>query len=215
MATKLILLFLLISHLSSGQIGIQTILSASTENFKTDSVNTSSNKIFNKRILLREINESDSKIDIRLYKLSSLSNNKSLRRIYLDKKSNWKAEAFDERKKPVVAIKKYRISPGCGFDSLIIKLVSFNILTLPPEDSIKPKIKKATGEVYEGQQLFSTLSVNDGERYTIEIKIGNKYRIYKFSNPDVYSKYYTDVNEFKDFLEIVHLFYSTLKPNSR
>jgi len=215
MTTKLFLPLLFIAHLSFGQTGIETIISASTEKFKSDRINSSSNKTFNKRISLKEINKSNSQIDIRLYKLFSLSNTKSLRRIYLDKKSNWKAEAFDEWNNPVVTIKKYKVSTDLGFDSLILKLLSYNILILPTQDSLRSKMKKETGEIYEGYPVYSTMRVNDGEGYSIEIKIGNKFRIYEFSSPDLYSKYYTDVNEFKDFLEIVNIFYNYLKPNSR
>ncbi len=46
----------------------------------------------------------------------------------------------------------------------------------------------------------------DGESYTVEIKIGDKFRVYQFDNPDIYSKFYDNVSELKDYLYIVQSF---------
>ena len=46
----------------------------------------------------------------------------------------------------------------------------------------------------------------DGESYTIEIKIGEKFRVYQFDNPDIYSKFYDNVTELKNYLDIVQTF---------
>ena len=46
----------------------------------------------------------------------------------------------------------------------------------------------------------------DGESYTVEIKIGDNFRVYQFDNPDSYSKFYDNVLELKDYLNIVQSF---------
>jgi hypothetical protein len=50
------------------------------------------------------------------------------------------------------------------------------------------------------------IHVMDGESYTVEIKIGGKFRVYQFDNPDSYSKFYDNVTELKDYLNIVQTF---------
>lgn len=55
------------------------------------------------------------------------------------------------------------------------------------------------------------MTVTDGNEYYIEIKIGNKFRVYEFDNPDKYSSYYDNVNEFKDFANIITTFDKNLK----
>ena len=79
---------------------------------------------------------------------------------------------------------------------------------------VQGSLIKATGEIDNGYPVYRTIRVNDGESYSIEIKIDNKFRIYQFSNPEIYSKYFDNVSEFKDFLNIVNTFESYIKLTS-
>jgi len=211
---KLFIPLLFLSNIAIGQTNIERIIMSQLDNFIGDSINKSPNKAYNKRISLKQIDKSQSKIDIRLYRLLGLSNTKLMRRIYIVD-TTWKAQEFDEWNNPVV-INKHKLYVNPSFDSLILKLLSYNILTLPPQDSLKTRMKKLTDETDEGYPVYSTLRVNDGYGYTIEIKVGNKFRIYEFDNPEEYSKYYDNVSELKDYVSIVRTFTDYLsKINSR
>ncbi len=58
----------------------------------------------------------------------------------------------------------------------------------------------------EGDVTERKIHVMDGESYTVEIKIDDKFRVYQFENPDSYSKFYDNVPELKDYLNIVQAF---------
>ena len=79
-------------------------------------------------------------------------------------------------------------------------------MTLPNQTDLKNKMRKVVGVDDEGYAIEKKIHVTDGEGYTIEIKIGDKFRVYQFDNPDSYSKFYEDVSELKDYLNIVQTF---------
>ena len=191
-------------HISFGQTTIRGITSIKTDGFTSDSVNKSPNIAFNDRIKLLQIDQSRVKVDIRLYRLHSLSNTKTLRRLFLVD-TTWGAVEYDEWNKPV-KIKKYKLKAKFNFDSLFSQLLSYNILTLPNQSDLKSKMRKVVGIDENGYEIIKGIHVTDGESYTIEIRIGSNFRVYQFSNPDSYSKAYENVSELKDYLNIVQSF---------
>lgn len=202
--TRLLFILLLLGHISFGQTTIRGITSISTDSINSDSLNNSPNVAFNDRIKLVQIYKSSAKVDIRLYRLHSLSNTKSLRRLCLVD-TTWSAVEYDEWNKPV-KIKKYKLRAKPSFDSLFLRLLSYNILTLPNQSDLKSKMRKDVQVDDEGYTTERKIYVTDGESYTIEIKIGDKFRVYQFDNPDNYSKFYDNVSELKDYLNIVQTF---------
>ena len=208
------LLFLLTNHSVFSQTTLRGVAAISANHFLRDSIEVSPNKSFNKKIKIRDISNSKYKIEIRLYTDYSLSNTKSLRRIYLVD-TIWKADAYDEQNNPV-AIKKYKLYGKPSFDSLIIKLLSFNIMSLPNQSELKTKMRKDTVEVVDGEyiKMNKHIMVTDGESYTVEIKVGKDSRIYGFDNPESYAKFYDNVKELKDYVNIIRTFNSNLS-NSR
>jgi hypothetical protein len=62
----------------------------------------------------------------------------------------------------------------------------------------------------DGTMVERRISVMDGVGYTVEIKIGNKIRIFQFQNPESYSKFYDNVSELKDFATIAEVFKNDL-----
>jgi hypothetical protein len=202
--TRLLFILLLLGHISFGQTTIRGITSISTDGIYSDSLNKSPNVAFNDRIKLVQIDKSSAKVDIRLYRLHSLSNTKTLRRLFLVD-TNWSAVEYDEWNKPV-KIKKYRLEAKPSFDSLFLRLLSYNILTLPNQSDLKSKMRKDVQVDDEGYTTERKIYVTDGESYTVEIKIGDKFRVYQFDNPDSYSKFYDNVSELKDYLDIVQTF---------
>jgi len=169
-----------------------------------DSVNTSPNIAFNDKINLEQTDKSTAKVDIRLYKLFTLTNTKSVRRLFLVD-TIWGAVEFKELNKPK-KIKKYMLTAKPNFDSLFLQLLSFNILTLPNQSDLNRKMQKDTQVTVDGNTTERKIHVMDRNRYTIEFEIGNKYRIYQFDNPDSYSRFYENIGELKDYLSIVQTF---------
>ena len=119
--------------------------------------------------------------------------------------TTWNAVEYDEWNKPV-KIKKYKLRAKPTYDSLFLRLLSYNILTLPNQSELKGKMRKDVQVTAEGDTTEKKIHVMDGESYTVEIKIGGKFRVYQFDNPDSYSKFYDNVTELKDYLNIVQTF---------
>ncbi len=209
---RLLFLLLLFGHISFGQTIIRGVTTISTDGIYGDSVNNSPNHIFNDRIKLVQIDKSSATVDIRLYRLHSLSNTKTLRRLFLVD-TTWRAVEYDEWNKPV-KIKKYTLKAKYNFESLFSQLLSYNILTLPNQSDLKSKMRTVVGVDDDGYEIIKAFRVTDGESYTIEIRIGSNFRVYQFSNPDSYSKAYENISEFKDYLNIVQSFDKLLDRNN-
>jgi len=202
--TRLLFLLLLLGHVSFGQIIIRGNTKISTDGIFSDSLNNSPNLAFNDRIKLVQIDKSSSNVDIRLYRLHSLSNTKKLRRLFMVD-TTWNAVEYDEWNRPV-KIKKYNLRAKPSFDSLFLQLLSYNIWTLPNQSELKNKMRKDVQVTTEGDTTERKIHIMDGESYTVEIKIGSKFRVYQFDNPESYSKFYDNVIELKDYLNIVQTF---------
>lgn len=207
--TRLLFLLLLLVQISFGQTVIKGVTTISTDGINGDSLNSSPNFVFNDRIKLVQIDKSSAKVDIRLYRFHSLSSTKTLRRLFMVDTS-WNAVEYDEWNKPV-KIKKYKLRAKPSFDSLFLRLLSYNILTLPNKAELKSKMRKDVQVTAEGDTTERKIHVMDGESYTVEIKIGGKFRVYQFDNADSYSKFYDNVTELKDYLKIVQTFYKLLE----
>lgn len=199
-------------HIAFGQTTIRGVTTISTDRIYGDSVNNSPNLVFNDRIKLLQIDKSSAKVDIRLYRLHSLSKTKTLYRLYMVD-TTWNAVEYNEWNKPV-KIKRHSLRAKPSFDSLFIRLLSYNILTLPNQSDLKSKMRKDVQVIAEGDTTERKIHVMDGESYTIEIKIGDKFRVYQFDNPETYSKFYDNVSELKDYLNIVLSFDKFLKRNN-
>jgi hypothetical protein len=191
--TRLFFILLLLGHISFGQTTIRGITSISTDGISGDSLNNSPNLGFNDRINLVQIDKSSAKVDIRLYRLHSLSNTKTLRRLFMVD-TTWNAVEYDEWNKPI-KIKKYKLRAKPSFDSVFLRLLSYNLLTLPNQAELKNKMHKDVQVTAEGDTTERKIHVMDGESYTVEIKIGYKFRVYQFDNPDSYLKFYDTVSE--------------------
>ncbi len=213
---KILLFILLLSgHISYGQIVLRGVTTISTDCINGDSVNNSPNFQFNDRIKLSQIDKSSATVDIRLYRLHSLSNTRTLHRLFLID-TTWQAVEYDEWNKPV-KIKKYKLKPKTNFDSLFLKLLSHNILTLLNQSELKNKLEQNSETTIEGERTITRMvTVLDGDLFTVEMKIADKFRVIKFENPEIYFKYYPTVPEFSDYLNIVETMNNELtKSNNR
>ena len=198
---KTIILLLFTTQLW-GQTTIRGTTKIETDGIISDSINNSPNKQFEKRIKIKPIDKSDCELEIRFYKLTALSNTKNLRIIKL-KNDNWTALEYDEWNNPE-KIKKYTLKTENIFDDLLTKLIKQNITRLPSQNELKSKMKMPV-EI-RGRQGEQHILVTDGHSYTVEFKIGDRYRIYDFSNPDNYANFYDNVEELKNYVAIKNIF---------
>lgn len=211
--TRITLILLLLGHLTYGQTIVRGVTTISTDTIFSDTVNTSPNSAFNNRINVSPIDKSKAKVDIRLYKHFSLSNTNTLCRVFLVD-TIWNSSEFVEWNSPP-KIKKYSLVAKPHYDSFFVRLLSANIMTLPSQADIKRKMKKDVQVLEDGTTTEKKIIVTDGISYTVEIKIGEKFRVYQFDNPEEYAKFYDNVSELQDYVRIVQIFKALKRSNNR
>lgn len=192
------------SFAQGGNTGVRTI----NNSIESDTINLSPNKEFERRVNLQPINESLSEIEIRFYERDELSNTINLKIIEL-KDSVWLGTLYGESNYPSIKITKYKLKSKSGFENVLRMLGQKNLFSLPSQHELKPRMKKY--EIINGRKAEQVFYVTDGQSYTVEFKVGKKYRIYTFNNPDIYSKHYDDVQELKDYVAIIDIFNKELK----
>ena len=73
-------------------------------------------------------------------------------------------------------VRKYKLKAKPSFDSLFLRLLSYNVLTLPNQIYLRNKLRKVVGVDEEGNPIEKKIHVTDGEGFIIEIKIGDKFQ---------------------------------------
>jgi hypothetical protein len=200
----LIVLFfaLALENLLLAQANDEAITIIMNNKIAADSVNHSPNGDFEKRIKINPIDQSDNEFEIRYYKHFSLSNTKNLKIIKYNK-GKWQVVLYEEWNRPV-KIKKRALTPTSEFDAFVKFLIDKNILSLPDQSQLYDRMKKTT--TLKGRPAFQKILVADGYSYSVEIKQGDAFRIYCFSNPKSYADFYDHIPEFKDYVAIVNAF---------
>jgi hypothetical protein len=205
---KLILLFTFFCCAKSfAQEAIRRV-TAIENSIQADTVNLSPNKEFENRIKLKPINESLNDIEIRFYEKDELSNTINLKILEL-KDSIWLGTLYGESNYPTIRVTNFELIALSGFENVLRMLLQKNLTSLPGQHELKPKMKNY--RIVNGKKAEQVYYITDGQSYTVEFKIGNRYRIYTFVNPDIYSKLYDDVQELKDYVAIVNIFNTELK----
>jgi hypothetical protein len=205
---KLILLFTFFCCAKSfAQEAIRRVTTIENS-IQADTVNLSPNKEFENRIKLKPINESLNDIEIRFYEKDELSNTINLKILEL-KDSIWLGTLHGESNYPSIKITKYKLKSKSGFEDILRMLGQKSFFSLPSQHELKPRMKKY--EIINGRKAEQVFYVTDGQSYTVEFKVGKKYRIYTFTNPDIYSKHYDDLQELKDYVAIIDIFNKELK----
>ncbi|WP_115375075.1 hypothetical protein [Adhaeribacter pallidiroseus] len=207
---QIILLLFFVSLKSFSQVEVRGISKIELAGIQSDSINLSANKEFEKRIKLKSIEKSENEVEIRFYELLSLSNTRNLKVLVL-KNDIWKATEFSEINNPRLKISKFALDAPNGFELVIQKLFQNKLTKLPSQEALKPRMKKYGQTDPKRGRAEKVLIVNDGKSYTIEFKIGDKFRIYNFSNPETYANFYNDVQELKDYVAIKNIFTEELK----
>lgn len=84
-------------------------------------------------------------------------------------------------------------------DSLWKRLLNNSVLSLPPQDSLKDRMKifsTDTSEIiYADEYQYSNVIITDGVQYIFQIKTPNINRTYYYQSPGKYLKYYPNIEE--------------------
>lgn len=201
---------LVVFLISSSAWGQTTILGTTiivTDEIVSDTFNNAQHKEFENRIDLKPINLSDSNFEIRFYTSNAATNNKNLR-IVRFANGQWEAFEFEERSR---SLKRHVLAPLLGYDAFVKKLIDQKILTLPNQSEVHKRIEDSFSSKKEA--LESRPSIMDGYEFTVEFKIGDKFRVYQFTNPNSYAKYYVKVEEFKNYVSVQKIFEKDLIEN--
>jgi hypothetical protein len=193
-------LILFITNSAIGQTTIRGTTTITTDGVVSDTINRSPNLEFEKRINLEPINSSGFDIEIRFYKLTTVTNKRNLRLVRFIK-GQWESFEYDENKKSKIL--KYTVVPTIGYHDFLTNLMTHNLTYLPDQSDLDRKIQDSFASKKE--YLQSSPCIMDDCRYTIEFKFGEKFRIYQFHNPETYAKYYDNV-EWKNYIFIQNLF---------
>lgn len=124
---KLILLlisFAVTFQVLQAQTKERDIVAIMADSIISDSINNSPHRGFEKRIKIKPIDQTDSEVEIRFYKNTSLSNTIDLKIIKLQN-GDWQAVGYDEWNKPK-KIKKGKLTPASDFNSLLKSLLDNN-----------------------------------------------------------------------------------------
>ena len=200
-------IFVLGSYFSVfSQKTISDIQISKTDNLQSDSVNTSHNTEFEIKAGLQPIDQTQNSYEIRFYKTEALSGKKILKVLY-STKQGWVAKRLtdlgDSVKIETLSMKDGEVRAASRV------LFNSKLGYLPDKKKLETKMNKV--DIVNGRQVVKKHLVSDGQSYAIEFKHLDIFRIYRFDNPDVYSKLYPDVQEFKDYLSIVDVFERMVK----
>lgn len=150
---------------------------------------------------LTPILNSSNKIEIRFIK-SSGRNQTSY--IVLSYSNNWEVKEYDYDYK-TKSTTSADLANKVNTDSLFDKLVSFNIFSLPDQDSLV--LHKYEYDLESDELIGHGIGFGcGGTCYYIEYKVGNQFRRYSYCNLESYVEFCPHVHELQDFNRIVHLF---------
>lgn len=197
---------LLITSTAWAQSPTRDMLSFLSDSVTSDTLNHSPNKDFENRISLSPIDSSGFDFEIRCYKLTTTTNTINLRIVRFEN-DKWEALEFAENNKS--KIQERALVPISGFEMFLSNLIKYNFATLPNQAEVDKKIQDSFAS--KKDYLQSRPSIMDGYQFTIEFKIGDKFRVYRFENPESYAKYYSNIEEFKNYASIKDIFQQDLE----
>lgn len=96
-----------------------------------------------------------------------------------------------------------------NLDSLFAELVANNIFSLPDQSDLN--MEKYYYNPKTDEFIGTGMDVGCGSNYILEFKIGDKYRRYDCSNPDLFAEFYPGVYELKNYMHIVQIFETLIK----
>ena len=123
-----------------------------------------------------------------------------------DKKWTAKSFYFDPSTDSIISKK---VDIKINLDTVFSNLVLNNIFSLPDQNSLQ--LKKLTYLTESNQFLEEGMGDNHVYYSYIEFKIGDCYRHYQYHDVHDFANYYSQVHEFKKFVNIVTIFNRLIK----
>lgn len=147
-----------------------------------------------KHVFPADIRQSVYPIEIRFISFGMRSHQQAT--LYYDRMEGWKSNCKNQNSLEDSALE--------NLDSLFSILVAHNLFALPDQDEVDPNmlIYHPEDNTFTGEGF----GVACGSHFYIEFKVGNTYRNYHFSNPEVYAEHYPNYPFFKDYVAIKEVF---------
>ncbi|MPT31236.1 MAG: hypothetical protein E2600_06140 [Chryseobacterium sp.] len=154
--------------------------------------------------------------EIRIYKDRGITNSGDVFRIYNDNKV-WKAELirwflpkeisndeFESSSPKLTVLKSEK-----PLEEVFVNFQIRNINFLPEEESFQYKKTNGKKVVYDkNEKAFviqqKLMEVSDGTGYIVKYKSGKQQNEFSYNNPESYLKEYPEINELKDFVDILN-----------
>jgi hypothetical protein len=150
---------------------------------------------------LNPILTSSNNIEIRFIKSSGRNHTSYIVLSYMNK---WEVKEYDYDYK-TKSTTSTDLTNKVNADSLFDKLVSFNIFSLPDQDSLV--LEKFEYDLESNELMGQGIGFGcGGTCYYIEYKVGSYFRRYSFCNLEAYVEFCPHVHELKDFNGIVTVF---------
>jgi len=171
----------------------------------SDSVNPSLNKEFEVYLSLTPIELTSSQVDVRFY---TGWGNLIMLRLF---NGQWEVIEYvvTDRSRRTGSIKEiatYPLKPTKGFENFVSNLIDQNFTRLLNDYDFTAKFFNSLTREQKKNRLAATGAVHDGTVYTVEFKIGGKFRVYQFSNPEHKAKFHPEIKEYQNYLAIQKLF---------
>ena len=175
-----------------------------------------SKKNLNKKAGIPELLNSSNQIDLRIYLDRGITNGGHILWIR-NNEGKWTGTKYDYflkirkngKRGKIKKVNSTSVEPTNSWEMLWQYLNEQRISELTSQDSIRHKLRKeVTTQRGKGYQV---INVTDGSGYYIELKENSKIIEYSFHSPWVYLHNFPDVEEVKNYCEIVSIIETELK----
>ena len=177
-------------------------------------------EVLQKRLDIVKIHDSTNDIDLRIYLSRGFTNSGHV--LWIRRKGEkWLGTKFDYYLKikrngetgRINKINSQNLLPYESWSSLWSSLVNSNIKNLPNQEEIKDKLRKEVtttrGKGYE------IINVVDGSGYHLTLKDGADVITYNFHSPWIYKEKFPEVEEVKNYSDIISTLEKHLDINFR
>lgn len=150
--------------------------------------------------------------EIRIYKVSAITNFRTVFRLYQTNDKKWNAEFYKLNSKD--SYEKSLLSPKSNFNFTWLKILNSNIEYIANWESIEYKLKRKRGIKLENGEYVATWTMQeimDGERVVVMINNQKRLNLVDYPNPNIYFNDYPDIDELESFMELLNFIDSEFK----
>ncbi len=147
--------------------------------------------------------------ELRVYKVSDITNYVSLFRLYQNEEQIWKAVHYEchfiHEDDGGDDFRHIELPSSKELNYVWLEILNSDVLYLPKESVFRYKLKsKARIENVEGkyERVVRETAILDGSHYLIQVRDGEKENSFEYDNPETYHKHYPDVDELQSFVTL-------------